>query len=159
MTNKIALKMFLFIALTITLYGCSATKADENPQNILKADSIYIGVNATKEIIEVDSDNTWTIKSENEDDTNFTVVSVEETGEKIGEFPVVELVAKEVNGDIESSFAKREGRMFIVVNDEDGVFFRSIADENRDSITADLEKTDDPTAHIKDIANFKFAKH
>lgn len=150
--------VFIFImVMSLFLAACSAASGSE-PSGSLEKNETYIGLKATKEIIEVESDSSWKIKSANEDDTNFTVVSVEETGELIGELPVVKLIAEEVSGDISSTFAKREGRSFIYIKDGDEVFFRSIADENRESIASEIEKVDDPVEYIKEIANFKFTK-
>lgn len=158
MKSIFTLKKLLVLLLAVVLCGCSASGSTGSSEGVLDKDTTYLGKNATKEIIEVDSGNTWTIKSENEDDTNYTVVSVEVTDEMIGDFPVVKLVAEEVNGDISSSFAKREGRSYIIAKDGDEVFFRSIAEENKESISSEMETVNDQNEYVKEIANFKFSK-
>lgn len=146
--------LVLLAGVLFLIAGCSS---DENSSaEVLGKDKIYHGKNATHEIIEVNSGTSWTIKSDKKDDTNYSVVTVKETGEEIAGYNVINLTAEEVQGDIESSFAKREGRDFIVVSDESSVYFRSVAEENKQEIEDNLNATENKDQHIMDIANYIF---
>lgn len=153
-------KTLVLLACMFFILAACSSNADSSSRDseILEKGKTYYGKNATHEIIEVDSETTWTIKSDKKDDTDYSVVNVNETGEEIAGYPVIELVAEEVIGDIESRFAKREGRKFIVVSDETSVYFRSVAEENKDEIRDDLNNSDDKDRHVMDIANYIFNK-
>lgn len=155
--KKIVLSLIFSIS-TFALFGCSYSGLNTNNESLLEKGATYLGKNATSEIINVDSSDSWTIKNKNKDDSNYSVVSVNKTGETVGKYPVVRLVATEVNGDIKSAFAKREGREFITVIDGNEVYFRSIADENRKSIKEKMESSDDPDEYIKKISNYVFTR-
>lgn len=151
---KKVLSSLLILGTTISLVACSSTgnKAD----SLLEKGNTYFGTHTTDEIIVVDSNDSWTIKNSSMDDSNYTVVSVTETGDKIEDYPIVELKAKEVVGDIDSSFAKREGRKFIIAKDGNDVFFRSISEDNLKGVTGKLEESEDDNEVIKDLANYFF---
>lgn len=155
--NKIVL-LFLIASITFVLFGCSSSKSNASNESILEKNATYIGKNATNEIIKVDSNDSWTIKSQSKDDSNYSVVTVSKTDEKVEKYPVIKLVVNKVSGDINSVFAKREGRNFIVVKDGNEVYFRSISDDNRKSITDKMKQVKDPDEYIKEISNYVFTK-
>ncbi|APC50380.1 hypothetical protein BME96_19040 (plasmid) [Virgibacillus halodenitrificans] len=144
----------LLAGLSIIAVGCGVNS--ENESKVLEEGKVYDGKNATHEIIEVESGSNWTVKSDKKDDSNYSVVTVDDTGEEIAGYHVINIKAEEVNGDIESSFAKREGRDFIIVSDEESVYFRSVAEENKSEIEEALKNTDNPDQHVKDISNYIF---
>ncbi|WP_260288377.1 hypothetical protein [Peribacillus aracenensis] len=152
--NKVLFATFL-IGVILSLPAC---KSDSESSIELEKGATYIGKNATFELIEVNSSDSWTIKSQSEDDTNYTVVSVKETGENVGEYPIIELKATEVMGDIDSRFAKREGRQFIMIQDDEGLYFKSIAEDIIKEMEDELQKTEDKDELIKKLSNFKFVR-
>ncbi|GKU84313.1 MULTISPECIES: hypothetical protein [Niallia] len=156
--KKYAISLILSLLTIITLTAC-ATKEESKTATaagLLPVGDTYIGIHATNEIIHVDSPSSWTIKDEHKDDTNYNITSVEKTGEKVDKYEVYRLVAEEVYGDIESSFSKREGRNFIIVKDEDTLYFRSIADGNIEGITEKLTNAENKDAIVKKISNYSF---
>lgn len=151
---------FLLCLITIILLAACGSKEEntnkKQAEGLLPIGSTLLGARATNEIIHVDSANTWTVKDEHKDDTNYNITSVEKTGEKVDKYEVYRLVATEVYGDIESSFSKREGRNFIMVKDGDTYYFKSIADETKEGITEKLSLSEDKDATVKEISNYAF---
>ncbi|MFB7304577.1 MULTISPECIES: hypothetical protein [Bacillati] len=150
------LKTVVFFLLIFTLTACNSSTSGS--LTALKKGETYYGKNATFEMIEVNSNDSWTIKSKDLDDSNYTVVSVEDTGEKVDKYPVIELKATETKGDIDSRFAKKEGRKFIIVKDENEVYFRSVSESNISGIEEKLKKESDKDELIKSISNYIFAR-
>lgn len=151
-------KASLLTILIGVVLSLSACRSESELSTELEKGDTYIGKNATFELIEVNSSDSWTIKSQSKDDTNYTVVSVEETGEKVDKYPLIELKATEVLGDIDSRFAKREGRQFIMIQDEEGLYFKSIAEDIIKEMEDKLQKTEEKDELIKKISNFKFVR-
>lgn len=151
--NK-ALLMCLMVFCIFTLAACSSSS--KAPTDLKKGDT-YIGKNATSEIINVKSNDSWTIKSKGKDDMNYTVATVTKTDENIGGYPVIELKTKEVKGDIDSRFVKPEGRKYIVIKDGKEVYFRSVSEDNIADIKEKLKNTKDKDAYIEGISNYIFA--
>ncbi|WMX58513.1 hypothetical protein [Peribacillus sp. R9-11] len=152
--NKVLKITFLFAV----FFSLSACKSDSESSNGLEKGATYIGKNATFELIEVNSNDSWTIKSQSEDDTNYSVVSVDKTGDTIDEYPIIELTVTEVMGDIDSRFAKREGRQFIMIQDGNDLYFKSISDEIVQEMEEKLKKTDEKDDLIKKLSNFNFVR-
>ncbi|MGG4263785.1 hypothetical protein [Peribacillus simplex] len=148
----------MLIILIVLVLSLSACKPESGLSTELEKGDTYIGKNATLELIEVNSSDSWTIKSQSKDDTNYTVVSVKETDEKVDKYPVIELKATEVMGDIDSRFAKREGRQFIMIQDEEGLYFKSIAEDIIKEMEEELQKTEEKDELIKNLSNFKFVR-
>lgn len=148
---------YLFTKVLLATFLLSACNFDNSPTtNRLEKGAVYTGENATSEIVKVDSNDSWTIKSRHQDDTNYTIVSVTDTDEEIADFPVITLKSTEVIGNINSSFSKREGRDFIMIKDGSKLYFRSISDENRDSIQGKLKKEEDKKGYLEGISNYQF---
>lgn len=135
----------------VLLSGCGNSEA-----GALEKDTKYVGRGATEEIIEVKSDSSWKIKSKNEDDSNYNMVSVTDTGEKLAEYPAIELKITEKSGDIESSFGREEGRDFIYLEDEDVIYFCAFSEDSKEEITKRLEEASDPDEEFKDMSTFTF---
>lgn len=151
--KKVVLGLF-FTFTPLILFGCTDSKASSD---ILENDSTYIGKSGTSEIIVVDSKDSWTIKDRHEDDLTYSVVKVSETDEKVDDYTVINLVATEIKGD-ETPFARREGREFIIAEDDEGLYFRTVVDDNKESLSEDLSNAEDKIEYIKDVANFRFTK-
>ncbi|TRZ39374.1 hypothetical protein CEQ21_07375 (plasmid) [Niallia circulans] len=157
--KKKVIGILMCLITVILLAACGSkeeSKSNKQAEGLLPVGSTLIGARATKEIIHVDSANTWTVKDEHKDDSNYNITSVEKTGEKVDKYEVYKLVATEVYGDIESSFSKREGRNFIIVKEGDTYYFRSIADGNIEGITENLASSEDKDATVKEISNYTF---
>lgn len=152
MKGKKTITLSLLTALMFLLVGCSGKSV-----GILEVGETYIGASGTSEIIEVNDTNQWTIKDRFEDDTTYTIASVTETGEKIGDYPVFRITGEEIYGD-ESVFAKREGEEWIVADDEEGVYFTRIRETTRDEITKGIETAENYDLYVKEKATFKFEK-
>lgn len=154
--SNLFLKTFILCISLVTLAACSnTTKASNN--DTLEEGAVYIGKAATNEIIEVDSPDQWTIKFQNEDDNTYSVVSVEDTDQTIGDYPVKKLVADEIYGD-SSPFAKREGRDYIITQDDEGVYFIVVSEETLEEHTEGIVNNKNPDQYIKDQAKYTFSK-
>lgn len=136
MFKKFGFGLMVVTGVILGLTGCSSSES----YSPLNKGSVYIGKAATNQIIEVESNNSWKIKDMNKDDSNYAVATVEKLDEKVDDFFLIELKATEIYGDV-GSFAKREGRKYILVEDNTGdLYFRWITDENIDEITSELVK-------------------
>lgn len=153
MKKKRICTLFLLSALTFLLIGCSGKSV-----GILETGKTYIGGFGTNEIIEVVEPNKWTIKNKHKDDTNYTIASISETGEKIGDYPVFRIVGEEIYGDLDSVFAEREGVDYIYVEDEEGVYFESLTKSSREELAKGLSETKDSDGYVKETALYKFKK-
>ncbi|KIO69700.1 hypothetical protein B4065_1366 [Caldibacillus thermoamylovorans] len=137
------------------LTACNSSSDSKAPE-ILENDSIYFGKNATHEIIQVESEKKWIVKSDLKDDSNYNVLEVKNTGEKIDKYPIINLTVTDVSGDIESSFGTREGRKFILLKESDEIHFIAAKDEYRDEIENNIEQSNDPIDYLKSISKYDF---
>ena len=148
----------LSIVLLLAACGSTTENNDKKAETLLGENSMYEGIKGTREIIQVNSDGTWTIKLKNKDDSNYNVNTIEKTGEKIDKYSVYNMVATEVNGDIRSALSRREGRKFIVVKDGEVIHLRTVGEKNTEGITDKLKEAEDKDALLTDISNYNFTK-
>lgn len=150
-------KLFPIILINVCLIlgGCS-TKKDVN-SGILEKGAVYIGKSGTSEIIEVESKESWKIKDRHKDNNTYSIVSVTHTGEKIGEYNIIRVIATDIVGD-NTSFADHTAQDFIVAENEEGLYFELIGDTNKESVTENLKKAENKVEYIKKIANYEFTK-
>lgn len=157
MIKNFGFGLLVITGLALSLAGCS----EANSVSELQKDAVYIGKGATDEIIEVQSKETWKVKDMYKDDSNYTIATVKELDEKVDEYPLIELTSKEIYGEV-SSFSRREGRKYILVEDELGdLYFRSISEENIDQVTEELGKRktlEEKNDYLIEIAKFEFSK-
>lgn len=154
--KKIIISILSVGLISLFVYGCNSSSTKSSSKILEKG--VYLGKNATKEIIEVSEDTTWTIKSDLKD-SSFNTVSVSDTGKKIDEYPVVKLTIEDTKGDIESYFGTREGRNFLVARENDNVYFIAISDENREEIEKNIVKEkEDKIAYLKRVSKYSFEK-
>uniref|UniRef100_UPI00344D9E86 hypothetical protein n=1 Tax=Carnobacterium sp. TaxID=48221 RepID=UPI00344D9E86 len=154
--KKISLVMIMSFVL-IVLGGCSVSSANTN-KGVLDKESIYSGTYATNEVINVLSDKEWKITFHNEDPNTYTIANISATDEKIGEYKVYNVKAKEINGE-GSPFAKLEGRDYIFTKDEEGLYFIVISNDTILDHTAGIVEGNDPDEYIKDNAKYRFQKN
>ncbi|RBP59296.1 hypothetical protein DES36_11921 [Alkalibaculum bacchi] len=168
MLNKKTFTILLLLILTFLLIGCSKRSA-----GVLETGKTYFPAKVTtneitkglttKEIIEVEDEQTWIIKDKSKDDTNYIVAKVSDTGEKIGDYNLFTLTAEEIYGDIDDSFAPREGESYVITEDEEKIYFTPV---NYDEYVKALEngedfsKTKDTEINlkIKDHVKYQFEK-
>ncbi|MDM5335799.1 hypothetical protein QUF84_00615 [Fictibacillus enclensis] len=136
---------------SLMLAGCGSSSV----AGVEKGET-YMGKMATDVIIEADSNDSWTVKSKYKDDANYSVVDVKGTGDKVGDYPVINVKATKIIGDIDSQFAKREGRDFITVKDKKVLYFIAVGKENIEGIESKLKKIKDKDDYIKGLSNYKF---
>ncbi|MEY8742806.1 hypothetical protein AB9M62_25415 [Bacillales bacterium AN1005] len=146
------------LALLLTACGSTTKSSDKKPESLLEVNSTYEGVKGTKEIIQVNSDDTWTVKDKYKDDSNYNVNTLEKTDEKVDKYTVYKIVATEVNGDIRSALSKREGRKFIIVKDGEDIYLRTVSDENTEGITDKLVDAKNKDELLIDIANYSLSR-
>lgn len=146
--KNIFFALFLLIAMLIS--GCSK-------DGILKKGT-YIGKTGTIQIIEVNSSDEWIIKERNKSDENFIVTSVTKIGEEIEGYPIIELKAKQIIGNIRDSFAPREGRQYIVAENDKEIYFMLAEEKARDEKKQDLKEAENKVEYIKEHAKFTFKK-
>lgn len=150
MKSKKNILFALFLLITILISGCSKGGVLEK--------GTYIGKTGTIQIIEVSSSDEWVIKERNKSDENYIVASVTKTGEKIEEYPIIELKAKQRIGNIRDTFASREGREYIVAENDEEIYFLLAGEKVRDEKKRDLKKAKDKVEYIKEHAKFTFKK-
>lgn len=94
---------------------------------ILNAGATYTAKNGNLTIV-VDAlnANRWTLKNNSLDDSSYVELSVNETDETIGDYPIIKLVAEKVSGDIDFEVATSSGKEYIYTK-YDGKIYMAIA--------------------------------
>ena len=151
--------IYLILALVIVvLGGCAGSNGSTES---LETGSVYIGTNesATSEIIEVTSNESWTIKNKHLDDNTYSITAISDTGEKLGGYPRFELIATEIHGK-ETAYAKREGAKYLVYEDEEGLYIIHVSKgvNSPEEIEKGFEEAEDPLVYFKEKAHYSFTK-
>lgn len=149
------LKPLLLLTL---LTGCGSTVATSSNSGALEVGTVYLGVQTTDEVITVDSAEEWTVTFQDEDPETRSVVSVSDTGEKIADYPIYDVVAKEIVGD-NSPFAKKSGKKYIISEDDEGVYFIVVSDKTIEEHKKGIEESEDPHSYIKANSIYRFVNN
>lgn len=151
----------IYFILSLTLLMLSGCKQTNDNVGLLENDSVYIGTSdsATSEIIEVTSKNTWAIKNKHLDDSTYSIVTVSDTGEELGGYPIHEIIATEIYGK-ETAFAKREGAKYLIYEDEEGLFIIHVSKgvNSPEEIKKGFTEAGDSVDYFKDKAHYSFSK-
>lgn len=158
MKNKKALLFLKPLLILSLLSGCSANASNEGNSGALEAGETYLGIQTTDEIISVDTAEEWTITYQDEDPNTYSVVSVSNTGKQIGDYPIYNVVAKEIVGN-SSPFVKKSGKQYIISEDKEGIYFIVVSEKTIEDHKKGIEESDDPHTYIKKNSIYRFVNN
>lgn len=140
------------LTVTLVLVGCTGK---EGSSNVIE-NGLYEGKGSNNHIIDASSGDGYILKNKLQDDSNYGVIEIVQTGDKLHEFEVYNFKLSEVYGDVGRGFMRPEGREFVIIQGEEELYLRSLSEDLKQELSATLEEVEDREEYLKNSSNFKF---